>query len=194
MRNAERVRGTKETQISLRLALDEPPTAQIQTGILMLDHLLGQFAFHGRLALRIEARSLDGIRHHIVEDVAIALGAALDEALGTRAGIVRYGSVTLPMDDALVRVAVDLGGRIFSRTALDLRSERIEDLDAVMIPHIITSFAANARATVHVDRLSGEDPHHVAEAAFKALGRACAQAWQLDAAIDGVASTKGILV
>ena len=194
MRSAARSRETNETLIAVELNLDAAPSADIQTGVVMLDHLLGQFAFHGRFALRIEARSLDGIRHHVIEDVAIAVGAALDEALAQRTGIARYGCVTLPMDDALVRVAVDLGGRIFSRTDLALRAERIEDLETVMIPHVIGSLAANARATLHVDRLSGEDPHHVAEAAFKALGRACAQAWQLDPSLDGVASTKGMLV
>ena len=146
------------------------------------------------MSLEIEARSLDGIRHHVIEDVAIALGQSIDEALGTRAGIVRYGECTLPMDDALVRAAVDFGGRIYARTALDLRVERIEDLECVMIAHVFGSIAANARATIHIDRLAGEDPHHVAEGAFKALGRACASAWSLDPRIAGVASTKGMLV
>lgn len=194
MRNASRVRETKETYVAVELGLDGERRADIRTGILMLDHLLGQFAFHGRVDVRIEARSLDGIRHHLIEDVAIVLGSALDAALGGRERIVRYGCVTLPMDDALVRAAVDLGGRAFARTALDLRVERIEDMETVMIGHVIGSLAAHARATIHVDRLSGDDPHHLAEAAFKALGRACAQAWQPDATLESVASTKGMLV
>ncbi len=175
------------------LALDGEPKVRIETGLLMLDHLLAQFAFHARAGLEIEARSLDAIRHHLIEDVAIVLGSALDEALGDRSQIARYGEVTLPMDDALVRVTVDLGGRIYARTALDLRVERIEDLETVMIAHIVGSFAANARATIHVDRLAGDDPHHLVEAAFKGLGRACARGWALDPRFDGVASTKGVL-
>jgi imidazoleglycerol-phosphate dehydratase len=194
VRSASRTRQTKETSIRVALDLDGERDGRIETGVVMLDHLLGQFAFHARIGLEIEARSLDAIRHHVIEDVAILLGTTIDEALGDRARIARYGEVTLPMDDALVRVAIDLGGRIYARTSLDLRIERIEDLETVMIPHLVGSMAANARATVHVDRLAGEDPHHVAEAAFKALGRACAQAWSLDARFEGVASTKGVLV
>ncbi len=193
MRSAGRVRQTKETSVRVALALDGESNVNVQTGVVMFDHLLGQFAFHARVGLEVEARSLDAIRHHLIEDVAIVLGCALDEALGDRSSIARYGEVTLPMDDALVRVAVDLGGRIYSRTALNLTVERIEDLETAMIPHVIGSLAANARATVHVDRLSGEDPHHIAEAAFKALGRAFARAWRLDPRFDGVASTKGVL-
>jgi imidazoleglycerol-phosphate dehydratase len=194
MRSATRSRQTQETSIRLALSLDAEPRVRIETGIVMLDHLLSQFAFHSRLSIDVDARSLDAIRHHVIEDVAIVLGAALDEALGDRTRITRYGEVTLPMDDALVRVAVDLGGRVFSRTALDLRVERIEDFETVMIPHVIGSIAAHARATIHVDRLAGDDPHHVTEAAFKALGRACAQAWSFDQRFEGVASTKGMLV
>jgi imidazoleglycerol-phosphate dehydratase len=194
MRSADRLRQTTETSVELALALDGERSVRVQTGIVMLDHLLAQFAFHARIGLDVEARSLDAIRHHLIEDVAITLGNALDEALGDRSRIARYGEVTLPMDDALVRVAIDLGARIYARTALDLRVERIEDLETVMIAHIIGSLAAHARATIHVDKLAGEDPHHVTEAAFKALGRACAQAWAFDPRFDGVASTKGLLV
>ncbi|HTZ56139.1 MAG TPA: imidazoleglycerol-phosphate dehydratase [Candidatus Acidoferrum sp.] len=194
MRSAGRLRQTTETSVRLALTLDGESKIRVETGIVMLDHLLAQFAFHARIGLEIEARSLDAIRHHLIEDVAIALGGAFDEALGDRTRIARYGEVTLPMDDALVRVAVDLGGRIYARTSLDLRVERIEDFETVMIAHIIGSFAANARATIHVDKLAGEDPHHIAEAAFKALGRACAQALAFDPRFDGVASTKGMLV
>lgn len=194
MRSANRLRQTTETSVRLALALDGETRVRVETGIVMLDHLLAQFAFHARIGLEIEARSLDAIRHHLIEDVAIALGSALDEALGDRARIARYGEVTLPMDDALVRVAVDLGGRIYARTALDLRVERIEDFETAMIAHVVASLAANARATIHVDKLAGEDPHHIAEAAFKALGRACAQACAFDPRFEGVASTKGTLV
>jgi imidazoleglycerol-phosphate dehydratase len=194
MRNAIRTRETKETSIRVTLGLDEPGVSDIQTGNSMFDHLLAQFAFHSRIALEVQARSLDGIRHHVIEDTAIAIGQTIDEALTTRAGIVRYGECIVPMDDALVRAVVDFGGRAYTRTTLFLGVERIEDLETAMIPHVFSSLAGNARATIHIDRLSGDDPHHVVEAAFKALGRACAQAWTLDARIAGVASTKGMLV
>ena len=193
MRKASRTRQTTETSIRLALTIDGDREIRVETGAVMLDHLLAQFAFHARVGLEIEARSLDAIRHHLIEDVAIVLGATIDETLGERSRIARYGEVTVPMDDALVRVAIDLGGRVYARTNLDLRAERIEDLDTVMIPHVIASLAANARATIHVDRLAGDDPHHVAEAAFKALGRACAQGWALDSRFEGVASTKGLI-
>lgn len=194
MRSGSCRRDTSETSIRVEVRLDERGACDIQTGVLMFDHLLAQFAFHGGFGLTVEARSNDGIRHHVVEDVAIALGIAISDALGSRASILRYGAVTLPMDDALVQVAVDLGGRIYARCALPLSVERIEDLETVMIAHVITSFAANVKATIHVDRQAGDDPHHLVEAAFKALGRACAQAWSLDPSRIGVASTKGMLV
>jgi imidazoleglycerol-phosphate dehydratase len=195
MRNASRSRQTTETSVRCALTFDgDMQSVRVETGVAMFDHLLAQFAFHARIGLEVDARSLDAIRHHVIEDVAIVLGACLDEALGNRSGIARYGEVTLPMDDALVRVAVDLGGRIYARTDLALGVERIEDLETVMIAHVFTSLAANARATLHVDALAGEDPHHKAEAAFKALGRACAQGWSRDPRFDGVVSTKGVLV
>jgi imidazoleglycerol-phosphate dehydratase len=194
VRKAELSRETKETSIRIALDLDAREASQIDTGNLIFDHLLAQFAFHSRVSVRLNGRSLDGIRHHVVEDAAITLAQALNDALGTRAGIARYGEAIVPMDDALVRAVVDFGGRIYARTALDFRAERIEDLETVMIPHVFSSIAANARATIHIDRLAGDDPHHVAEAAFKALGRACASAWAIDPRISGVASTKGMLV
>ncbi|MDE2480740.1 MAG: imidazoleglycerol-phosphate dehydratase [bacterium] len=191
MRSGAIRRTTTETDIAVELSLDDAQSRSISTGSAMFDHLLLAFAFHARIGCRIEARSLDGIRHHLVEDTAIALGQALDAALGERRGIVRYGERTIPMDDALVRAVVDLGGRAWSRTALDLRCERIEDLESVFVPHFFASLAQHARMTLHIDRFAGDDPHHVVEAAFKALARACALAWALDPNADPIASTKG---
>ena len=192
MRSGTIHRTTAETDIGIELLLDDSSIRSIETGIAMLDHLLLAFAFHARIGCRIRARSLDNIRHHVVEDTAIALGQALDAALGQRTGIVRYGETTVPMDDALVRAAVDVGGRSYARTALDLAQERIEDLESTFVPHVFASFAQHARLTLHVDRLAGHDPHHVVEAAFKAVARACAQAWAIDpAAATVIASTKG---
>ncbi len=192
MRSGSVRRTTAETDVRVDLSLDDPGTREIRTGLAMFDHLLLAFMFHARIGCRIEARSLDAIRHHLVEDTAIALGQALDAALGERTGIVRYGEASIPMDDALVRAVVDLGGRAWSRTALDLTHERIEDLESVFVPHVFASFAQHARLTLHVDRLAGDDPHHVVEGAFKAAARACARAWAIDpSASTSIASTKG---
>ena len=194
MRKATLGRATRETNIRVELCLEGGSAADVCTGIPMFDHLLGQFAFHGKLDLALVATSLDGIRHHLIEDTAIALGTALNDALGDRAGINRFGECTLPMDDALVRAAVDFGGRGYARTALNLRVAEIDGLETLMIAHVLNSLAASARAALHVDRIAGENPHHIAEAAFKAVGRACAQACAFDAARPGVPSTKGTLV
>jgi imidazoleglycerol-phosphate dehydratase len=194
MRSASLCRSTKETDVTVELTLDSEPRIEVRTGIAMLDHLLAQLAFHGSMDCTVRARSLDGILHHLVEDVAVVLGRTLDAALGDRSGIVRFGSALVPMDDALVRAAVDLGGRAYARTELGFRGERIEGLDTILIPHVVRSLADNARLTVHVDRLAGDDPHHVAEAAFKALGRALAEAWTRDPRFSTTCiSTKGTI-
>jgi imidazoleglycerol-phosphate dehydratase len=193
MRSAHDVRKTKESAVSISLALDAPAQVRVDTGIRMFDHLLEQWAFHARVALDVDARSLDGIVHHLVEDAAIALGCTLSQALGSRAGIARYGCVTLPMDDALVRCSLDFGGRAFARVDLALRRECIEDLPVDLVRHFFASFAANVPAALHVDRLSGEDEHHIVEAAFKALARACRAAWTLDPAFTGAISTKELV-
>ncbi len=192
MRSGAARRTTAETDISVDLLLDDPSTPVVETGIAMFDHLLLAFAFHARIGCHIQARTIDGIRHHLVEDTAIAFGQALDGALGDRRGIVRYGESTIPMDDALVRAVVDIGGRPWSRIALDLTHERVEDLETVFVAHVFASFAQHALLALHVDRLAGDDPHHLVEAAFKAAARACAQAWAIaPAASTLIASTKG---
>lgn len=191
MRSAIRSRETRETKISVTLSLDGSGAPIISTGLRMLDHLLEQFAFHSGCSLQVRAESLDGIQHHLVEDVAIVIGDAVAGALGDRSGIERYGCTIIPMDDALVRVAVDLGGRAHARVELPLGVEQIEGLAAAMIPHFFSSLASNARITLHMDLLVGADPHHSIEAAFKALARACATAWSQTR--SGIASTKGVL-
>jgi imidazoleglycerol-phosphate dehydratase len=193
VRNAACERETKETAVAVTLALDFPSPPRIETGLPMLDHLVAQWAFHSQCSATIDARSRDAIVHHLVEDAAIVLGQALDRAMGERTGIRRYGSATLPMDDALARVAVDFGGRAYSRIALNVQSESVEGLAAGLIAHFIASFTQNARIAVHADVLAGTDPHHCVEAVFKALGRACRSAWTIDAAQPlAVASTKGV--
>jgi imidazoleglycerol-phosphate dehydratase len=192
MRKGAHERTTTETAVAVTLDLDGTGPSAIATGVRMFDHLLAQLAFHSGFAIAIDARSLDGIEHHVIEDTAIALGRAFAEALGDRSGIERYGSALLPMDDALVQVAVDLGGRFFARLNLPLRVERIEGMETAMVAHFFRSFAVNAAVTLHLDLLAGEDPHHSVEAAFKAFARALAIACRrLDSA--RVLSTKGSL-
>jgi imidazoleglycerol-phosphate dehydratase len=190
MRSGSCERTTSETSVSARIDLDGDGECSIATGARMFDHLLAQLAFHSGFAIRIEAASLDGIDHHLVEDTAIVFGRALAQALGDRGGIERYGSTLLPMDDALVRVAVDVGGRAFTRLNLPLTIDRIEGLEAALVPHFFRSFAANARLTLHVDALAGEDPHHLVEAAFKACAHALAAACR-STGTTRVLSTKG---
>lgn len=191
MRNATRSRETRETQIIVSINLDQSAPPVIATGIVMLDHLLEQFAFHSGCALQVRAQSLDAIQHHLVEDVAILLGDALGSALGDRNGIERYGCAVIPMDDALARVAVDLGGRAYARTNLSLGVQQVEGLATALISHFFASLANNARIGLHADLLAGTDPHHCVEAAFKALARACATAWAQTR--TGIPSTKGAL-
>lgn len=192
MRKGSCERVTSETAVTVIVDLDEQQPSLIVTGLRMFDHLLAQLAFHSGLCVTIEARSLDGIEHHLIEDTAIALGRALAQALGDRSGIERYGSSLLPMDDALVRAAVDLGSRAFVRVNLPLGAERIEGLESALIGHFFRSFAVNAIMTLHIDLLAGEDPHHCAEAAFKACARALSKGCRRLYA-PHVLSTKGIV-
>lgn len=194
MREARRSRTTKETSVDVFVRLDGSGDADVRTGIRFLDHMLALWSFHGRADLKISAQSLDGIAHHVVEDVAIALGEAIAEALGDKRGIARYGSCLLPMDEALARVAVDFSGRPLGRVRIPLAVERIEDLDAQMVPHFFASLAQAAGVTLHVDVLEGENAHHCVEAAFKAAARAFAIAWHTDPAFAGaLPSSKGVL-
>ncbi len=180
--------------MDLTIDLDGSGRREIATGLPMLDHLLAQFAFHSRSDLRVSAESLDRIEHHVVEDVALALGVALAVALGDRHGIARYGWALVPMDDALVRAAIDLGGRPFARVELPLQAERVEGLEVAMVPHFFRSFASKAGVTLHVDLLAGSDPHHAIEAGFKALARAASAAWlQIALDTDAIPSTKGVI-
>lgn len=194
MRKGVRERATRETRIRVEVALDERGETNIDTGIAMLDHLFEQWAFYARVRLELTAQSLDRIEHHLAEDAAIVLGAAVGDALGDRCGIERSASVVQVMDESLVRCALDLSGRPYVRVDLGALPERIEDLSSSLVSHVIRSFGEHVRAGVHVDRLRGDDPHHVVEAAFKALGRACRSAWSYDESILEIPSTKGMLV
>jgi imidazoleglycerol phosphate dehydratase HisB len=182
-RSARILRATAETRIAARLALDGASRVRVATGTGLYDHLLEQLAFHGGFDLVLEgAVDLETGPHHGAEDAALALGQALDAALGDRRGIARYGDAVVPMDDALARAAVDLGGRAHA----ELRLER----DPGLAGHMLASLAQAARAAIHVEA-TGADEHHVAEAAFKAVGRALRVATRPEGA--GLPSTKGLL-
>jgi imidazoleglycerol-phosphate dehydratase len=193
MRKSNRKRATAETEIEIALTLDESAPPIIETGRVMFDHLLTQFAFHSGCSLRVRAQSRDGIEHHLVEDVALVLGDALEEALGERARIERFGTAFVPMDDALVRAVVDFGGRPYARINVPFTVETVEGFACVLFPHFFSSFASRARIGLHVDLLAGSDPHHCAEAAFKAVARACRTAWTTNQNAAAIPSTKGVL-
>ncbi len=186
-------RRTRETDVAIALDLDGSGAADIETGIGFYDHLLASLAHHGLFDLEIRATGdLHVDEHHTVEDVALVLGAAFAAALGDRAGIRRFGDSSVPMDESIATVAIDIGGRPYAVIELPFRSERAGALPLQLIDHALESFARTAGATVHV-RGSGRNDHHLAEAAFKALGRALRVACEPDPRRAGVASTKGSL-
>ncbi len=193
-RHAEVKRTTTETDITLSLTLDGMGQADVVTGIGFLDHMLVLFAHHGGFDLTLKASGdLDVDGHHTVEDIGLALGQALREALGEKRGIRRYGSFLLPMDEALAQVALDLSGRPYFAHDLQLAGVRIGGFDADLTPHFLRSLAAQSGMTLHVRLLAGSDPHHIVEAVFKAFARALAQACELHGRGDEVPSTKGTL-
>ena len=188
-------RETAETRVHVELHLDGEGRAEVHTGIGFYDHMLSSFARHGRFDLTVTAEGdLHVDAHHTMEDVALALGEAFDRALADRAGIARMGDATVPLDEALVQVAVDISGRPYAATSFDFVGERIGDAPTEMVPHVLRSFATTARIALHVRQLAGANDHHIAEAAMKALGRALDAATRPDERIAGqVPSTKETL-
>ncbi|MFA5317484.1 MAG: imidazoleglycerol-phosphate dehydratase HisB [Dehalococcoidales bacterium] len=183
-------RETRETNISLELDVDGRGRCQIDTGINMLDHLLSQIARHGLFDIKISARGDDA--HHLVEDVAITLGRAFNEALGERRGIVRIASATVPMDDALVSVAVDFCGRGYSVLNLDFAENDMTGFPTDLVRHFLEAFAVEGRLNLHARVLYGVNDHHKAEALFKALARALDGATRIDERVAGeLPTTKG---
>ena len=184
-------RTTRETEIALTLDLDGAGATAIATGVGFYDHLLGSLAHHGLLDLEVRATGdLEVDDHHTVEDVALVLGAAVGEALGDRAGIVRFGDATIPMDESVATAIIDVGGRPYAVIDLPFRGERAGALTLQLVEHAFEAFARTAGATLHV-RGTGRNDHHLAEAAFKAVGRALRAAVEPDPRRRGVASTKG---
>jgi imidazoleglycerol-phosphate dehydratase len=187
-------RRTAETDIAVTLDLDGRGAADIRTGIGFLDHLLASFARHGLFDLAVRASGdLEIDEHHTVEDVALVLGAAFAAALGDRAGIVRFGQASVPMDEAIATAVVDVGGRPYAVVNLAFRGERVGSLPTQLVEHALEAFARTSGTTLHVSGTCRND-HHLAEAAFKALARALRAAVALDSRREGgVPSTKGSL-
>jgi imidazoleglycerol-phosphate dehydratase len=196
-RGAEIERATGETRVRLRLALDGAGEATASTGVGFLDHMLDHVARHGRFALNVTAKGDTHIDdHHTVEDVGIVLGQALDKALGDKTGIERYGCAVVPMDEAQARVAVDLSGRTALVFRVNFRGfgddpARIGKFDVQLIEEFFNAVAQNAKMNLHVEVPWGENNHHIAEAIFKAFGRALRDAVRITG--DDVPSTKGVL-
>jgi len=185
-------RKTKETNISLELDINGSGKWEISTGIRIFDHLLAQLAQHGRFDLKISATGND--QHHVVEDVAICLGRAFVEALGEKRSIVRMGDATVPMDDALATVAVDISGRGYTVLELPFADNDMAGFPTDLIRHFLESFAIEARLNLHAKVVYGTNDHHKAEALFKALGRALDIATTIDERISGeLPSTKELL-
>ena len=194
-RTAHIQRETRETTIDLTLDVDGTGRAEISTGVGFLDHMLDSLARHARFDLTIKATGdLHIDAHHTAEDIAIVLGQALDRALGEKRGLRRFADAAVPLDEALVQVALDLSGRGFAAVDLPFKGEMIGTLPTEMIPHFLYSFAIEGRLTLHVRLLAGENDHHRAEATFKALARCLEVATRVDPRIAGqVPSTKGAL-
>jgi imidazoleglycerol-phosphate dehydratase len=192
-RTATKQRKTKETETNLELSLDGGES-QVSTGVGFLDHMLDLVARHGRLGLRIEASGdLETGAHHTTEDVGIVLGQALDEALGDRAGIRRYGSALVPMDESLGECAIDISGRPYCAFDADLPATSIAGFDTELAEEFFRAVANSAKLTLHIWVRSGTNAHHMIESAFKAFARALREAVELDPGEGGVPSTKGTL-
>jgi len=191
-RTATITRETGETKISVEFSLDGMGKFEIVTGSKIFDHMLTHIAQHGLFDITISASGWD--QHHVVEDVAISLGQALNRALGDKRGITRMGHAIVPMDDALALVAVDLSGRGYAVIDASFKRKKIGDLESDLVRHFLETFALEAKLNLHAKVLSGINDHHKAEAIFKALGRALDSTTKIDTRLSGkVPSTKGVI-
>lgn len=193
-RKASVKRTTRETSIELSIDLDGRGKSTISTGVPFLDHMLELFAKHGVFDLKVKAKGdIEVDQHHTVEDIGLVLGEAFREALGDKHGIRRYGEYFCPLDEALVRIVVDLSGRPYLVYELDPGQERVGDFDTGLVHDFLLSFVNELKMNLHVDCLRGRNPHHMIEAMFKAMARALDAAIQVDPRVEGVPSTKGAL-
>ena len=193
-RNADIQRKTRETDISLQLNVDGSGQYTIKTGVGFFDHMLELFTKHGLFDLTIKAQGdIQVDYHHLVEDVGICLGKAFSEALGDCAGIKRYASVQLPMDEALANVSIDIGGRPHLEYHVPAVKSKIGEFDVELVQEFFKAFCVNAKINLHIDLIRGENLHHISEAIFKAVAHALRQATEKDPRNKGVPSTKGVL-
>jgi imidazoleglycerol-phosphate dehydratase len=193
-RSATITRATRETDITVTIDLDGRGKTTIETGVPFFDHMLDAFGRHGLFTLAVSATGDLAIdAHHTVEDVGIVMGSAFSEALADKAGITRFGSSAMPMDEALVLAAVDISGRGALYWSVDLPIEIIGTFDTTLAKEFLVAFATNAGVTLHVRSLAGDNAHHILEAAFKAIARALKEAVAIDPRVAGVPSTKGSL-
>lgn len=189
-----KIRKTKETEIKVELDLKGNIETKISVDNKFFCHMLNLFAAHSNVGLNIEAKSLDGDIHHLVEDTAITLGEAILEELGEKRGICRYSDRILPMDEALCLCALDVSGRGFCECDIDIKEEKTSDFETVLLAHFFKSLAVASKMTVHFVLLKGEDPHHIIEAAFKAFAHCFSDAIKIDPKnSDKIPSTKGVL-
>jgi len=195
MRTATITRNTAETKIELTLTLDGSGKSEIDSGCGFLDHMLTLFARHGRFDLTLTCKGDTYVDdHHTVEDIGIALGMAFSEALSDKKGITRYGSMLLPMDEALILSAVDLSGRSMLCYNLTIPTAKVGSFDTELVEEFLLGFVRNAACTLHVKQLAGTNSHHIIEGAFKSLGRALSAAVAIDERFaDEIPSTKGVL-
>ena len=192
LRASRRIRRTKETDVQIRFALDGTGKTSIQSGLPFLDHMLELLAVHGLFDLRLKARGdIEVDQHHTVEDIGLVLGGAIEEALGDRKGLRRYASLELPMDECLVSVSLDLGGRPYFAHDLKPKTRIVGSFDSTLVPDFFVALTQGARCTLHVRQIRGGNTHHLLEATFKAFGRALDLASQRDPRRRGVPSSKG---
>ena len=193
-RSASIERKTKETEINVQLVIDGSGEYEISTGIAFFDHMLESFTRHGLFDLRLTAKGdLEVDTHHTIEDVGITLGQAFREALGSAAGIQRYGSILLPMAEAKVEISLDISNRPYLVYRVDLANDRIGSFDASLTEDFLYAFSQNAGIDLHVDLSYGKNPHHVVEAIFKGLARALRTAAEIDPRVKGLPTVKGAL-
>ena len=195
MRNSEIKRKTAETDIELFLELDGSGKSEIDTGCGFLNHMLTLFASHGKFDLKVFCKGdTDVDDHHTAEDIGICLGQAFSEALGDKKGIIRYGNMILPMDEALILSAVDLSGRSYLGYDMEIPTEKVGNFDTELVKEFWLAFVREARATLHIKMLDGENSHHIIEGAFKSVARSLRTAVSVDKDFaDVVPSTKGVL-
>jgi imidazoleglycerol-phosphate dehydratase len=193
-RSASVERKTKETEINVQLVIDGTGEYEISTGIAFFDHMLESFTRHGAFDLRLAAKGdLEVDTHHTIEDVGITLGQAFREALGSAAGIRRYGSIALPMAESKVEVALDISNRPYLVYRVDLANDRIGSFDVSLTEDFLYAFSQNAGIDLHVDLTYGKNPHHVVEAIFKGLARSLRTAVEFDPRMKGLPTVKGAL-